>query len=112
MASTAIPPFAQAKQTSSVSHYRKAKDFPRPDFPVGTRLLFQGDSITDMKWGRNQADRLEEDEVVRAQAALHEAFLPVVDERRKVHREPVVDAPHDDFIVRVAQADGAKLVGS
>lgn len=25
--------------------------------PRGTRLLFQGDSITDMKWGRNQADR-------------------------------------------------------
>jgi len=57
LASTALPPFAKAKQTSSVSQYRKAKDFPRPDFPVGTRLLFQGDSITDMKWGRNQADR-------------------------------------------------------
>ena len=57
LASTALPAFAEAKQTSSVSHYRKAKDFPRPDFPIGSRLLFQGDSITDMKWGRNQADR-------------------------------------------------------
>jgi lysophospholipase L1-like esterase len=57
LASTALPPFVKAKQTPSVSHYRKVKDFPRPDFPVGNRLLFQGDSITDMKWGRNQADR-------------------------------------------------------
>jgi lysophospholipase L1-like esterase len=28
-----------------------------PEFTKGSRLLFQGDSITDMKWGRNQADR-------------------------------------------------------
>ena len=28
-----------------------------PNFAKGTRLLFQGDSITDMKWGRNQSDR-------------------------------------------------------
>ncbi|MCH7225079.1 SGNH/GDSL hydrolase family protein [Haloferula sp. A504] len=28
-----------------------------PAFTPGTRLLFQGDSITDMKWGRNQKDR-------------------------------------------------------
>ena len=28
-----------------------------PDFKKGSRLLFQGDSITDMKWGRNQKDR-------------------------------------------------------
>lgn len=28
-----------------------------PKFKVGSRLLFQGDSITDMKWGRNQKDR-------------------------------------------------------
>ncbi len=32
-------------------------DYKRPSFPKGSRLLFQGDSITDMKWGRNQADR-------------------------------------------------------
>ncbi|OVE75641.1 hypothetical protein BVX97_03990 [bacterium E08(2017)] len=28
-----------------------------PSFKAGSRLLFQGDSITDMKWGRNQKDR-------------------------------------------------------
>ena len=28
-----------------------------PNFKKGSRLLFQGDSITDMKWGRNQSDR-------------------------------------------------------
>lgn len=28
-----------------------------PQFRAGSRLLFQGDSITDMNWGRNQADR-------------------------------------------------------
>lgn len=32
-------------------------DYRLPDFKNGSRLLFQGDSITDMKWGRNQADR-------------------------------------------------------
>lgn len=32
-------------------HYRQ------PSFKKGSRLLFQGDSITDMKWGRNQQDR-------------------------------------------------------
>lgn len=28
-----------------------------PRFKKGSRLLFQGDSITDMNWGRNQSDR-------------------------------------------------------
>lgn len=28
-----------------------------PSFAKGSRLLFQGDSITDMKWGRNEKDR-------------------------------------------------------
>lgn len=28
-----------------------------PSFTRGSRLLFQGDSITDMKWGRNESDR-------------------------------------------------------
>ena len=28
-----------------------------PAFEKGSRLLFQGDSITDMKWGRNESDR-------------------------------------------------------
>ncbi len=32
-------------------------DYGLPKFKQGSRLLFQGDSITDMKWGRNQRDR-------------------------------------------------------
>jgi lysophospholipase L1-like esterase len=32
-------------------------DYRRPNFRPGTRLLFQGDSITDMNWGRNEKDR-------------------------------------------------------
>ena len=32
-------------------------NYALPDFTKGSRLLFQGDSITDMKWGRNQKDR-------------------------------------------------------
>lgn len=28
-----------------------------PAFPTGSRLLFIGDSITDMEWGRNEKDR-------------------------------------------------------
>ena len=31
--------------------------YRRPSFPEGSRLLFIGDSITDMKWGRNEKDR-------------------------------------------------------
>lgn len=32
-------------------------DYRRPKFKEGARLLFQGDSITDMNWGRNEKDR-------------------------------------------------------
>jgi lysophospholipase L1-like esterase len=38
---------------SSVNGY----DYRCPKFTSGSRFLFQGDSITDMKWGRNQRDR-------------------------------------------------------
>ena len=38
---------------SSVTGY----DYRLPRFENRVRLLFQGDSITDMKWGRNQKDR-------------------------------------------------------
>ncbi len=31
--------------------------YQTPRFKIGSRLLFQGDSITDMKWGRNEKDR-------------------------------------------------------
>lgn len=34
-----------------------ALGYSLPAFSTGSTLLFQGDSITDMKWGRNQADR-------------------------------------------------------
>lgn len=40
-------------QVSGVSGY----DYQGPNFAENTRLLFIGDSITDMKWGRNEADR-------------------------------------------------------
>ena len=32
-------------------------DYRLPKIATGATLLFQGDSITDMKWGRNQKDR-------------------------------------------------------
>ena len=35
----------------------KGYNYTLPAFPKGSKLLFQGDSITDMKWGRNQKDR-------------------------------------------------------
>jgi lysophospholipase L1-like esterase len=40
-------------QPSVVSGY----DYRRPNFAENTRVLFIGDSITDMKWGRNEKDR-------------------------------------------------------
>ncbi|MEJ6621552.1 MAG: SGNH/GDSL hydrolase family protein [Opitutae bacterium] len=44
---------ASSPKVSSISGY----DYRLPQFEKGSRLLFQGDSITDMKWGRNQTDR-------------------------------------------------------
>jgi len=32
-------------------------DYPRPAIRPGSRLVFIGDSITDMRWGRNEKDR-------------------------------------------------------
>jgi len=32
-------------------------DYRRPALAQGSRLVFLGDSITDMKWGRNESDR-------------------------------------------------------
>lgn len=43
----------QRENASGVGGY----DYRLPAFKQGSRLLFQGDSITDMKWGRNQNDR-------------------------------------------------------
>jgi lysophospholipase L1-like esterase len=48
---------AEAEQpranTSGVGGY----NYRLPSLKRGSRLLFQGDSITDMNWGRNQGDR-------------------------------------------------------
>ena len=48
---------SSAEIKSSISFQGKGYDYKRPNFPKGSRLLFQGDSITDMKWGRNESDR-------------------------------------------------------
>jgi lysophospholipase L1-like esterase len=45
--------FKSARPASDVSGYQ----YRLPKFQQGSRLLFQGDSITDMKWGRNEKDR-------------------------------------------------------
>lgn len=45
----------QAEQPAAVTP--GACNHPLPSFKKGSRLLFQGDSITDMKWGRDQSDR-------------------------------------------------------
>jgi len=44
---------SSSKETSTYKGY----NYQLPKFTKGTRLLFQGDSITDMKWGRNEKDR-------------------------------------------------------
>ena len=46
-----------AKQSKSGSQNQMGYDYQRPKFHAGARFLFQGDSITDMQWGRNQKDR-------------------------------------------------------
>lgn len=53
LANTPAAKAESRKNPSGVSGY----DYQLPAFPKGTRFLFQGDSITDMKWGRNQKDR-------------------------------------------------------
>ena len=51
----ASPPSSHEARTnpSGVGGY----DYRLPSFQKGSRLVFQGDSITDMNWGRNEADR-------------------------------------------------------
>jgi lysophospholipase L1-like esterase len=48
---------SSAKEPRSGSSTVTGYDYRLPKFKKGARLLFQGDSITDMKWGRNQRDR-------------------------------------------------------
>jgi len=47
----------QEKASGTRSLGAKGYNYSLPRFEAGSRLLFQGDSITDMKWGRNEADR-------------------------------------------------------
>ena len=44
---------AATTNSSGVSGY----EYRLPKLAKGSRLLFLGDSITDMKWGRNERDR-------------------------------------------------------
>ena len=46
-----VPPPSTSGQITAGIGYRL------PAFPEGSRLLFIGDSITDMNWGRNEKDR-------------------------------------------------------
>jgi len=53
----ALCPASRAEEADAASHAVNGYNYRLPSFKKGSRLLFQGDSITDMKWGRNQADR-------------------------------------------------------
>ncbi|MEJ6582009.1 MAG: SGNH/GDSL hydrolase family protein [Akkermansiaceae bacterium] len=48
---------AQSPDSSASPSGIKGYNYRLPQFAKGSRLLFQGDSITDMKWGRNEKDR-------------------------------------------------------
>ncbi|SMP72270.1 Tat (twin-arginine translocation) pathway signal sequence [Neorhodopirellula lusitana] len=48
---------ASGDQPDQVSVGVAGYQYRLPNLKKGSRLLFQGDSITDMKWGRNQSDR-------------------------------------------------------
>ncbi len=53
LGATVVNGVAEADDGSQVTGY----DYRLPKIREGSTLLFQGDSITDMKWGRNQNDR-------------------------------------------------------
>lgn len=48
---------ARGRETSPDASGVNGYNYRLPAFKKGSRLLFQGDSITDMRWGRNQKDR-------------------------------------------------------
>lgn len=48
---------AQVQTSDSKAFAGSGYNYRLPSFKTGSRLLFQGDSITDMQWGRNQKDR-------------------------------------------------------
>ena len=56
-ASAAVTTNALATETQPSVSGVPGYNYRLPKFKKGAALLFQGDSITDMKWGRNQADR-------------------------------------------------------
>lgn len=49
----AIPWASRAENSGDETGY----NYRQPRLPNGSRLVFLGDSITDMKWGRNERDR-------------------------------------------------------
>jgi lysophospholipase L1-like esterase len=48
---------AQTGATDNKQAEGNSSSYRLPVFKKGSRLLFQGDSITDMNWGRNEKDR-------------------------------------------------------
>ena len=46
-----------AKDRNPDSYKCAGYNYSLPHFDIGSRILFQGDSITDMNWGRDQTDR-------------------------------------------------------
>ena len=54
---TLLSPLIHAKKRAPLAYQGKGYNYQKPNFAQGTRLLFQGDSITDMQWGRRQSDR-------------------------------------------------------
>ncbi|MGI9472479.1 MAG: SGNH/GDSL hydrolase family protein [Rubripirellula sp.] len=59
IASTGTVAFSGAVSAESSADQTRVDgyNYRLPAFAKGSRLLFQGDSITDMKWGRNERDR-------------------------------------------------------
>lgn len=61
LAATGAGAFASCQSHSSNASQEENScagyNYQLPNLATGTRLLFQGDSITDMNWGRNQKDR-------------------------------------------------------
>ncbi|MFP6765382.1 MAG: hypothetical protein VB858_17275 [Planctomycetaceae bacterium] len=57
MACTAVLAAAELQGAPTSSTGTDGCDYRLPAFAAGSRVLFPGDSITDMKWGRNERDR-------------------------------------------------------
>lgn len=52
-----VPGRAKAKTSLAEGHAVGGYSYRLPSFREGSRLVFLGDSITDMNWGRNEIDR-------------------------------------------------------